>query len=156
MSTHSGSPNPRPEHPFVSAEDTQPRDPSELDYEADPLLRLERNNRSTKQAIWFFVGVIVLTFASALIITLVSKVVGGPDCVPSSSAILCSDTFRLLFGIIPPAIAAFGLFGGAWIAYLKWKNHQRWRPWIAVVWFIMPFSLAWIISVGTMLISNYS
>ena len=44
----------------------RPSAPTELDYEADPLLRLERNNKSTRQAIWFFVGVIVATTLSAM------------------------------------------------------------------------------------------
>ncbi|MGJ4082998.1 hypothetical protein ACN4DW_09545 [Corynebacterium macclintockiae] len=134
----------------------RPGVPSELDYEADPLLRLERNNKSTRQAIWFFVGVIVSTTLSAILIWIASKVIGGPYCEADSSAQLCSRTFQLLFSIVPTSIAFFGLFGSAFITYYKWKNHQRWRPWVAVIWFIMPFCMAWITSVGAYLLIDHS
>ncbi|MGJ4078636.1 hypothetical protein [Corynebacterium macclintockiae] len=134
----------------------RPGAPSELDYEADPLLRLERNNKSTRQAIWFFVGVIVSTTLSAILIWIASKVIGGPYCEADSSAQLCSRTFQLLFSIVPTSIAFFGLFGSAFITYYKWKNHQRWRPWVAVIWFIMPFCMAWITSVGAYLLIDHS
>ncbi|MGJ4116737.1 hypothetical protein ACN4D0_06960 [Corynebacterium macclintockiae] len=140
---------------YASALD-RPGAPSELDYEADPLLRLERNNKSTRQAIWFFVGVIVSTTLSAILIWIASKVIGGPYCEADSSAQLCSRTFQLLFSIVPTSIAFFGLFGSAFITYYKWKNHQRWRPWVAVIWFIMPFCMAWITSVGAYLLIDHS
>lgn len=133
----------------------RPSAPTELDYEADPLLRLERNNRSTRQAIWFFVGIIVATTLSAILVWIASKVVGGPYCEADSSAQLCSRTFQLLFAIIPTSVAFFGLFGSAFITYYKWKNHQRWRPWVAVIWFIMPFCMAWITSVGAYLLLDH-
>ncbi|WP_296215863.1 hypothetical protein [uncultured Corynebacterium sp.] len=133
-----------------------PGAPTELDYEADPLLRLERNNKSTRQAIWFFIGVIVTTTLSALVIWGASKAVGGPYCEADSSAQLCSRTFQLLFAIVPTSVAFFGLFGSAFITYRKWKTHQRWRPWIAVIWFIMPFCMAWITSVGAYLILDHN
>ena len=140
---------------YASALD-RPGAPSELDYEADPLLRLERNNKSTRQAIWFFVGVIVSTTLSAILIWIASKVIGGPYCEADSSAQLCSRTFQLLFSIVPTSIAFFGLFGSAFITYYKWKNHQRWRPWVAVIWFIMPFCMAWITSVGAYLLLDHN
>lgn len=140
---------------YASALD-RPGAPSELDYEADPLLRLERNNKSTRQAIWFFVGVIVSTTLSAILIWIASKVIGGPYCEADSSAQLCSRTFQLLFSIVPTSIAFFGLFGSAFITYYKWRNHQRWRPWVAVIWFIMPFCMAWITSVGAYLLIDHS
>ncbi|MDK8869985.1 hypothetical protein [Corynebacterium macclintockiae] len=140
---------------YASALD-RPGVPSELDYEADPLLRLERNNKSTRQAIWFFAGVIVSTTLSAILIWIASKVIAGPYCEADSSAQLCSRTFQLLFSIVPTSIAFFGLFGSAFITYYKWKNHQRWRPWVAVIWFIMPFCMAWITSVGAYLLIDHS
>ncbi|MGJ4179682.1 hypothetical protein ACN4EA_06430 [Corynebacterium macclintockiae] len=144
------------DRPGVPSELDRPGVPSELDYEADPLLRLERNNKSTRQAIWFFVGVIVSTTLSAILIWIASKVIGGPYCEADSSAQLCSRTFQLLFSIVPTSIAFFGLFGSAFITYYKWKNHQRWRPWVAVIWFIMPFCMAWITSVGAYLLIDHS
>ena len=142
--------------PSYASELDRPGAPSELDYEADPLLRLERNNKSTRQAIWFFVGVIVSTTLSAILIWIASKVIGGPYCEADSSAQLCNRTFQLLFAIVPTSVAFFGLFGSAFITYYKWKNHQRWRPWVAVIWFIMPFCMAWITSVGAYLLLDHN
>ena len=131
--------------------DSEPARPSQLDYEADPLLRLERNNKSTRQAIMFFIGIILASTLSALLIYLVSQLMGGPLCDADDSAMLCNDTFRWLFAIVPTGIAIFGLFGSVWITYAKWRDRLRWRPWIAVVWFILPYTLAWVISVGSSL-----
>lgn len=136
--------------------DSAPSRPSDLDYEADPLLRLERNNRSSTQAIVFFFGIIFATTISAIVIWVLSLTMGGPYCDRDDTAQLCSRGFQLIFSLVPTSIAMFGLFGGAFIAYLKWRRHERWRPWIAVVWFIMPFSMAWVTSIGAMLILGHS
>lgn len=136
-------------------QDTPSTRPTQLDYEADPLLRLERNHRSTRQAIWFFIGIITTTTIAAIGIWIVSQIVGGPFCDRDTTANLCSRGFQLSFAIIPTAIAAFGLFGGALITYIKWRRHERWRPWIAVVWFIMPFAMSWVTSVGAFLLLDH-
>lgn len=140
----------RPDTPDFSQSNSV--QPSFLDYEADPLLRLERNNRSTRNAVIFFCVIIAATFGSALIIYIASQTVGGPLCEADQSAMLCSDTFRWVFALVPTAIAVFGQFGSAWITYTQWRDRLRWRPWLAVVWFIMPFTLAWVISVGSALL----
>lgn len=135
--------------------DTTPASPSEIDYEADPLLRLERNNRSTKQALAFFVGTIVVTAVVAIAVAIVSAVSGGPYCDADPSANLCSAGHRIAFMALPTSTALLGLFGSAWIAYLKWRKHQRWRPWLAAVWFLMPFALSWVVTAGTMMMGQF-
>ena len=152
-----------PEHPENRAElppdDLPPQTAgrpklTELDYEADPLARLERNNRSTKQAIIFFFAVPGIAAFLALGTTIISRIVGGPYCDADSSAWLCTEGFRLFFHIAPALVCFFGLFGAAYICYYKWKRHQRWRPWIAVIWFIMPVAIGWSVNSAAMLILN--
>lgn len=150
-----------PEHPEGHAElppedlppQTRGRRPklTELDYEADPLARLERNNRSTKQAIIYFFAIPGTAAAIALITAIVSRMVGGPFCDADSSAWLCTQGFRLFFHIVPAVVCFFGLFGAAYICYYKWKRRQRWRPWIAVIWFLMPIAIGWSVNSTAML-----
>ena len=142
-------------NPNFSPHDSAPQQPTELDYEADPLLRLERNNRSTRHAFIFFISIVVVTVVAAVVIWLASQAVGGPYCDRDATARLCDRTFQVIFALVPTAICMFGLFGGAWITYRKWKRRERWRPWIAVVWFIMPFTMGWVTSVGALLILGH-
>ena len=85
---------------------------------------------------------------------IISRIVGGPYCDADSSAWLCTEGFRLFFHIAPALVCFFGLFGAAYICYYKWKRHQRWRPWIAVIWFIMPVAIGWSVNSAAMLILN--
>lgn len=133
--------------PFGSSSDP-------IDYDADPLSRLERNNRSTRNAIVFFIAIIVGSAVAALAIWAISASVGGPYCDRDATANLCSRNAVIAFSIIPTGIAMFGLFGAAAITYRMWATRRRWRPWIAVIWFIMPYSLAWLTSVGAQLITH--
>lgn len=153
MSNTLGSPDPHDPRISVPRDDAMPSSrPDTLDYEADPLLRLEKNNQSTRHAVIFFFAIIAAMFGTALLIYLVSQVMGGPRCEADSSAMLCSTTMRVVFAIVPTAIALFGQFGSAWITYARWRDHLRWRAWLAVVWFIMPITLAWVISIGSALL----
>ncbi|WP_238597052.1 hypothetical protein [Corynebacterium heidelbergense] len=132
----------------------RPGPPSQLDYEADPLLRLEHNERSTRQAIRYFIAVPVVTLLTALVIALISRGLGGPYC-DDGVGWLCSRSAQIWFAVLPGLISIGGFFGAAWICYLKWKNHTRWRPWIGVVWFLMPFMLMWVTSTGALLLLGH-
>ena len=142
-----------PEHDVHAKAHNQPL--TEEDYLNDPLLRLERNNRSTRNAVVFFFGTVGLTLALALVIALASRIIGGPRCVAGESVWLCSHSMELAFWIIPAVISMGAMFLSVWITYDKWRRHQRWRPWIAVIWFLMPYGLAWVTSAGAMLIFGH-
>ncbi|GAA4795759.1 hypothetical protein CCANI_13540 [Corynebacterium canis] len=122
------------------------------DDASDPLLRLERNRDSTRQAIGFAVAVPAVTFLTAFIIAIISRTSGGPLCDAGISDWICSRQFEILFPVIPGVIAFSGTILAAWITYLKWRAYRRWRPWLAIIWFLMPFTLAWMTGFGTMLI----
>lgn len=125
---------------------------TELDYELDPLARLERNNRTTRNAIAYFFGVPALAVFIALATAIISRIVGGPMCSADDSAWLCNQGFRLFFHITPAVVCFLGLLGAVFICYRNWARHLRWRPWIAVIWFLMPICIGWGVNSGTMLI----
>lgn len=132
------------------------RGSSDLDYEADPLLRLERNNTSTRQAIIYGFTVPVLTFLTAFVVATISRTQGGPLCDAGTADWICTRTHEILFPVIPGIVATGGTLGAAWITYRRWARYERWRPWLAALWPLMLFTLGWITSVGTMAVIGSS
>ncbi|WP_370625807.1 hypothetical protein [Corynebacterium sp. TAE3-ERU16] len=129
---------------------------SALDYEADPLLRLERNNSSTRQAIIYALAIPPLTFLTAFVVAMISRAQGGPLCDAGTSSWICSRTYEILFPVIPGTVTLGGTLGAAWITYRRWARYERWRPWLAALWPLMLFTLAWITGVGTMAVIGSS
>ncbi|WP_295643696.1 hypothetical protein [uncultured Corynebacterium sp.] len=125
---------------------------TEKDYQEDPLLRLERNNKSTRNAFVFFFGTIGLTLGVALAIALIGKTIGGPRCDAGEASWLCTQGLEIAFWVVPGVISFVAMFLSVYITYDKWRRHQRWRPWIAVIWFLMPYALGWMTSAGAALL----
>ncbi|WP_018025043.1 hypothetical protein [Corynebacterium ulceribovis] len=119
---------------------------SEADLDFDPLLRLELEQKSRRQAIFWAIGTMVAILVSAMIIAFIGRAVGGPNCDAGYSSFMCSRTFELAFPLIPAAIALGGTFGAMWICYVKWSRYQKWTPWLAITWLLIPVSLLWITS----------
>ncbi|MBI8999865.1 hypothetical protein JDV76_02595 [Corynebacterium sp. CCM 8864] len=129
---------------------------SALDYEADPLLRLERNNSSTRQAIIYAFSIPPLTFLTAFVVAMISRTQSGPLCDAGTSDWICSRTYEILFPVIPGLVTLGGTLGAAWITYRRWARYERWRPWLAALWPLMLFTLAWTTGVGTMAVIGSS
>ncbi|MBV7294324.1 hypothetical protein KRX51_00085 [Corynebacterium sp. TAE3-ERU12] len=110
---------------------------------SDPLERLERNERSGRRAYAYTAGVIAATFLSAAIIAIIGAVTGGPICAAGKSHFICSHTFELLFPIVPSLVSLFGALGCFWLTWVQWSRRLRWRPWLAMCWVLMPFTLIW-------------
>ena len=142
------------QHVTVDKADSTPSKPSQLDYELDPLLRLEQHTRSTHQAIVYVIMVPLITLLAAGIILFISHNQGGPDCDAGESAWICSRTYEILFPVVPGAIALIGALGAVWTTYIKWARYDRWRPWLAICWVLIPFALGWITSTGWMAIAG--
>ena len=119
---------------------------SEADLDFDPLLRLELDQKSRRQAIYWGIGTAVAVIVTAIIIAVIGSAVGGPNCDAGYSSFICSRSFELAFPLIPGAVALGGTFGAMWICYLKWSRYQKWTPWLAVTWILIPLSLLWITS----------
>ncbi|PRQ11109.1 hypothetical protein C1Y63_08025 [Corynebacterium sp. 13CS0277] len=124
----------------------------ELDFVDDPLARLERNENSTRMAILYCVAIPVLTGIVAFAVALTSRAAGGPLCDAGVSSWLCSRTFEILFPVIPGCVALGGVLGSSFLTYWTWRQGVRWRPWLASMWFLMPFFLLWMTSTGTIAI----
>lgn len=121
----------------------------------DPLYRLEVHRRSTIQAMVFALVIPAVTLATALAIAFVSRGIGGPLCEAGLATWLCTRTAQIVFPVVPGLIALGGTITAALITYFKWARYNRWRPWLAIIWFLMPFSLFWIVSTGTILILGH-
>lgn len=120
-----------------------------------PELRQERDERSTRQALYYFIGVPIVVFALAAIVLLVSRSSGGSLCEAGEAEWLCSRGAQIWFSLLPGIVALGSVFLAMYITYVKWRRRQRWRWWIAVVWISMPFALAWITGTGSLLINGH-
>lgn len=135
-----------------SAEAAHHAKPSEVDFELDPLLRLERHQRSGKQAIAFGLAVPILTLLTAFVVAGVSRVRGGPICDAGESTWICTRNFEILYPLIPWGVSLIGFGAGLFITLRKWKTYQAWRHWLVMVWFLSIFCIGWFIATGHMLI----
>lgn len=134
--------------------DSAPQQYDSLDYEADPLLRLERNARSTRQAVIYFVAVLLIPILVAFIIALISRSSGGVYCTTDEGTWLCSDAWRIAFGLVPALISLFSLFGAAFLCYQKWKSFQRWRAWLGVTILLIPYTMSWVTTTGSLYLQH--
>lgn len=133
-------------HDQVPAE--RPIDPAD-----DPLLRLERNERSGRQAYRYAAGVIIATILTAIGVGVAGAVAGGPNCDAGASRFICSRTWELAWPLATSAVSLIGALGGFWMTYRKWAAFQRWRPWLAMCWLLLPHTLLWM--TGTLSIAMF-
>lgn len=112
----------------------------------DPLKRLERKEYSWRPAVKYAGAVIGATFLTAIIIGVISAVVGGPICDAGEHVFICSRWAELAFPLVPGAVSLIGALGCFWITYLRWRSFSNWRPWLAMCWVLMPWTLAWMTS----------
>ncbi|MDY6049443.1 MAG: hypothetical protein SPI77_02570 [Corynebacterium sp.] len=125
---------------------------TEVDYEIDPLLRLERANRSTRQAIIYIIASPLITLFSGLVVAFFSRVQGGPLCDAGYATILCTRRAEILFTVVPMSVAFLGFLGCCLILYLKWRAYTRWTPWLAILWPLAFVCLGWMTAFGTLAI----
>lgn len=151
-STHGGDRN-HPDHPendlsddadFANMIPPEPRSAEELAESGDPVLRMERNRASTRQAIWYLVGVVVSTVVFAVVLGLIFRMMGGPLCTPDTTTWLCTESAETWFSILASLPPIIGLIGCGIIMVRKLKRFLRWRPWMGVFWFLVPFTMAWL------------
>ncbi|MBB3115931.1 hypothetical protein [Corynebacterium bovis] len=132
-------------HDPRTADEPLPRRSSD-ELAADPLLRLdyETARRNSRQAWALAVAVPVLTLLVFAVILVAGRLVGGPDCEPGAAHPahwLCSDGFVTAYAFIPPAVPLVGLVTAMVTCWRRYARHQRWWPWLAVVWFFIPLFL---------------
>lgn len=144
-----------PEHPendLHSAADyynkvpPEPRSFDELADQPDPVELNERNRASTRQAITYAIGSIILTLVVAGLLAAIARFSGGPLCGAGEADWLCSQGWRTTWAVVssvPPVVA---LLGCAVIMVRKLNRYERWVPWMGVFWIpLVPFTMAWLI-----------
>ena len=148
-----GKPNDR-DHPendlldddadFANRRPPEPRSAEELAESGDPAERAARTRGSTRQAIRYLIGSVVATVLVAVLLGVLARLMGGPLCVSGGETWLCTEASLVWWSIgasLPPVIA---LIGCGVIMVRKLNAYLRWRPWMGVFWFLVPFTMAWL------------
>lgn len=112
----------------------------------DPLERLERRDYSWRPALKYTGAVIGATVLTAIVIAVAGALSGGPNCDAGASRFICSRTWELAFPLVPGAVSLIGALGGFYQTYRHWKSFGNWRPWLAMCWALMPWTLLWMTS----------
>ena len=145
----------RPEHPendltsdadYANLRRPEPRSFDELADEPDPLEIAAANRRSTRQAVWYMIGVLVLSALYGFTVALVTRLSGGPLCEDGTAAWLCTDGQRTFFSLTTPIIPFFGMIGCAIIMVRKLHRYLRWRSWMAIFWVMACNFMLWTIT----------
>ncbi|MBN9644354.1 hypothetical protein JZY06_06990 [Corynebacterium sp. CCM 8862] len=121
----------------------------------DPLLRLEDNRKSVRNAIVFAVMIPLLTLTTGLIIALISRSQGGPICDSGHSNWICTRTYEIIFPVLPGVISFGGLIIACGITWRQWAQDRYWQPWLGIIWLLIPFTLLWATGVGAMAIVGH-
>lgn len=125
---------------------------TELDYEFDPLLRLERRHKSSVQAVVWGFAVPILTILTGFLVAVIARANGGPLCDAGLASWLCTRWAEIAICVAPLIVSFGGLIGAGIQCYIKFKTYNRWWPWLAVMWVLIPFTLGWMTSFGTIAI----
>ncbi|WP_225976638.1 MULTISPECIES: DUF4133 domain-containing protein [Corynebacterium] len=141
--------------PTVDRVSTTPRGPSREEFERDPLAWFEHSRRSSRRAIAYALTIPLLTVLTGLVIALISRAQGGPICEAGLSTWICSRGYEIMFSLVPLGVALAGTFGAFWITYRTWARYGAWRPWLAIIWVLIPASLAWMTGFGWMFVNGH-
>lgn len=145
----------RPEHPendlttdadYANLRRPEPQSFDDLADEPDPVEVAAANRRSTRQAVWYMVSVLVISALYGFGVALFSRLTGGPLCEDGTASWLCTEGQRNFFAISTMIIPLLGMIGCAIIMVRKLRRYLRWRSWMAIFW-VMAFNfMIWAIS----------
>ena len=124
----------------------EPRSFDELADQPDPLEVDWKNRRSTRQAVWYMIGVLVLSALYGFAVALITRLSGGPLCEEGTATWLCTDGQRTFFSLTTPIIPFFGMIGCAIIMVRKLHRYLRWRSWMAIFWVMACNFMLWTIT----------
>lgn len=117
--------------------------PEELSTSPDPAWVAAENRRSTRQALWYAVGLLVALAVVGFLLLLVSRLSGGPICDAGEATWICTEFTRTWWPVATTALAFLGLLGCAVIMVRKLNARLRWWPWMAAFWFLLPMIMLW-------------
>lgn len=147
--------NLQPEHPendlttdadYANLRRPEPSSFDELADEPDPLAVAAANRRSSRQAIWFMVAVLLLSGLYAFVVALITRSQGGALCDAQLATWLCTEGQRRFFALTTVIIPFLGMVGTAVIMVRKLKRYLRWRSWMAIFWVMACNFMLWCIT----------
>lgn len=126
----------------------EPHNFDELADQPDPLAVAEANRRSSRQALWFMIAILIGSALYALLLAGIFKVAGTTtDCLRAEyAAWLCTRTQRTVFATTTLIIPFIGMIGCAVIMVRKLKAYVRWRGWMAIFWVMAGNFMIWCIN----------
>ena len=126
----------------------EPQTFDELADAPDPLDVAAANRRSTRQALWFMVGIIAASAVYALILVGILKFTGGgQECHSAElAAWLCTKQQRTIYATTTVVLPFLGMIGCAVIMVRKLKSYVRWRGWMAIFWVMVGHFMLWCIT----------
>lgn len=110
----------------------------------DPLARLERNERSSREAVLFGVLSAFAVGACAIALSVALHVEGGQGFT----------TERLEVIGIPFGLAVALSCIAAYETYRRWRNHIRWRPWLWLTQLMWLGSTMYLLLIGALLVAQ--
>ncbi|KQB86975.1 hypothetical protein [Corynebacterium lowii] len=141
-----------PEHPendlhsdadYTNKLPPSPRSAEDLAEGVDPAVQHERNRASTRQALWWLAGTLVLSAVASLALAGLLRAMGGPYCEAGEATWLCSRSAELWWGIGSCLVPVAGLLGCMIIMVRKLRSYTRWRAWMGVFWVLVPHAMIW-------------
>ncbi len=141
-----------PENDLFAASDSYnlqrpaPRTIEELADGPDPAHQAALNRASTKQALAFLTGTVVLSIAIAFGLALAFRLTGGPRCDAGEAVWLCTQTQQLWWAGISSIVPIAGAVGCAIIMVKKLRSYTRWSSWMGIFWALVPHCMAWLLA----------
>ncbi|MEX3507670.1 hypothetical protein VVR85_09840 [Corynebacterium sp. LK2590] len=129
---------------FSNVPRPEPHSFDELADEPDPAVIAQRNEQSSRQARWYVGSVLVASFAVAFVLGIIMRLIGGPLCEAGEAAWLCSPGQQIFWGFAVLVVPVFGMLGCGAILVRKYRGYIRWRPWMGVMWVLIPNCMIWI------------
>ncbi|WPF66099.1 MULTISPECIES: hypothetical protein [unclassified Corynebacterium] len=146
------TPPARPEHPennlhsdadYTNKLPPAPHSPEDLARATDPAVQHERNRASTRQALWWLGGTVVLSAVVCLVLALLARALGGPYCEAGEATWLCSRAAQVWWGVGSAVVPVAGLVGCMVIMVRKLQRYTRWRAWMGIFWVLVPHAMMW-------------
>ncbi|RNE48267.1 hypothetical protein C5L39_09355 [Corynebacterium alimapuense] len=138
---------------FANLRPPSPQTAEDLASSIDPAVQAERNRQSSRQAMIWLAAIPGITFGMGFLLLLITRMIGGPECTTGEATWLCTRSSQIWWPIVTSIVPIVGVFGTAIIMNRKLKSYTRWRTWMGVFWFMVPFCMMWMLTVGQVLIT---
>ncbi|QPK79074.1 hypothetical protein G7Y31_11380 [Corynebacterium lizhenjunii] len=121
----------------------------------DPAWLAEQNRKSSRQALWFLISIVVASLVCGLGSLLVLRQFPGPWCESGDAAWLCTTTTRSVWMGLAIFFPLLGVVGSGVIMLRKLNRYLRWRAWMGVFWALTLHFMIWAIDVLQVLYDTF-